>query len=89
MDMACTMYMEMCHLKFELVGYTEVFLHLATTKAKAIRGCRVTNDHNCFGLVTLVQTRHTLQTATNSIIVCLRFTLFTFSVARSDSNITR
>ena len=66
--------------------HTEVFLLLATAKAKAVRDCRVSNDHNCFDLVTLVQTLHTctLQTATNPIIVWLRFTLFTFSVARSD-----
>ena len=59
---------------------TVVFLIFAT----AVRDCRVSNDHNCFDPVRLVQTLHTLQTATNSIIVWLRFMLFTFSVARID-----
>ena len=63
-----------------LLSFIEVFLILAT----AVRDCRVSNDHNCFDPVRLVQTLHTLQTATNSIIVWLRFTLFTFSVARID-----
>ena len=65
--------------KLLVQGITEV---LATAKVKAVWVCSVPNDHNCFDLVTLVQTLHTLQTATNSIIVWLRFTLFTFSVAR-------
>ena len=72
------------------VANTDVFLLLATAKAKAVRSCRVSNDRNCFDLLTLVQTLHTLQTTTDSIIVWLCFTLFTFSVARSDkTSVTR
>ena len=38
----------------------------------------MSDDHNCFDVVTHVQALPTLETATNLIIVWLHLTLFTF-----------
>ena len=65
---------------------TEVFLLLATARARSAKCCIVSNwicGPTTFDLVTLVQT---LQTTTNSVIVRQHFTLFTVAVARSSKS---
>ena len=53
-------------------------LQILLATAKAVRGYRMSDDHNCFDLVTHVQALPTLETATNLIIVWLHLTFFCY-----------
>ena len=73
-------------MKWQLPGkyihVTEIFLLLAMAIAKTVKYC--TESITAFDLVTLVQTLQRLQTTTNSVIVVLRFTLFTFCCCKEQ-----
>ena len=70
----------------QLAIATEDLQLLATSETKSVKRCMSNCGHKNLWFTVHVQLLLTLHTTTNSVIVVVRFTLFTFAVARSSKS---